>query len=100
MLIPKNKTKTLKVRLPCDLPSKSCLQPSQFYTEPYLNRPDILKLLGFDPAREYRSVNFSLNAAWSEQPEILLPSTRNVSWLLDDGGLRILVFNGVYDAAM
>jgi hypothetical protein len=77
-----------------------CIPPSEFYTEPHLNQPEIQKLLGFDVPREYRSANFSLNAIWSEQPEIVIPTTRNVSWLLDVGDLRVLVFNGVYDGAM
>ncbi|GAP82931.1 putative carboxypeptidase y [Rosellinia necatrix] len=88
------------LRLPCELPDMSCIPPAEFYTESYLNRPEIQALLGFDTPREYRATNFSLNAVWSEQPEILVPTTRNVSWLLDDGGLRMLVFNGVYDAAI
>ncbi|TRX88446.1 hypothetical protein FHL15_010636 [Xylaria flabelliformis] len=77
-----------------------CIPPAEFYTETHLNRPEIQKLLGFGEPREYRAANFSLNAIWSEQPEILVPTTRNVSWLLDEGDLRILVFNGVYDAAI
>ncbi|KAI1202291.1 alpha/beta-hydrolase [Nemania serpens] len=88
------------LRLPCELPDMSCIPPAEFYTESHLNRPEIQKLLGFDTPREYRAANFSLNAIWSQHPEILIPTTRNVSWLLDEGDLRILVFNGVYDAAI
>ncbi|KAI1754124.1 alpha/beta-hydrolase [Xylaria castorea] len=88
------------LRLSCELPDMFCIPPAEFYTESHLNRPEIQKLLGFDAPREYRAANFSLNAIWSEQPEILVPTTRNVSWLLDEGDLRILVFNGVYDAAI
>ncbi|KAI0478002.1 alpha/beta-hydrolase [Xylaria cf. heliscus] len=88
------------LRLSCELPDMSCIPPAEFYTESHLNRPEIQKLLGFDAPHEYRAANFSLNAIWNEQPEILIPTTRNVSWLLDEGNLRILVFNGVYDAAI
>ncbi|KAI8622997.1 alpha/beta-hydrolase [Xylariaceae sp. FL1651] len=86
------------LRLPCELPDMHCIPPSEFYTEPYLNRLEIQKLLGFDTPREYRFANFSLNAVWSEQPEVFIPTTQNVSWLLDEGNMRVLVFNGVYDA--
>ncbi|KAI3332144.1 alpha/beta-hydrolase [Xylariaceae sp. AK1471] len=86
------------LRLSCEVPEWFCIPPAEFYTEPYLNRPEIQKLLGFDTSREYRSANFSLNAIWSQQPEMAIPTTRNVSWLLDEGDLRVLVFNGVYDA--
>ncbi|KAI1126222.1 alpha/beta-hydrolase [Nemania abortiva] len=88
------------LRLPCELPDVSCIPPAEFYTETHLNRPEIQKLLGFDKPHEYLAANFSLNAIWSYQPEILIPTTRNVSWLLDKGDLRMLVFNGVYDAAI
>ncbi|KAI8945666.1 alpha/beta-hydrolase [Xylaria longipes] len=88
------------LRLSCELPDMSCIPPAEFYTESHLNKPEIQKLLGFDAPREYRAANFSLNTIWSEQPEILIPTTRNVTWLLDEGDLRILVFNGVYDAAI
>ncbi|KAI1811478.1 alpha/beta-hydrolase [Poronia punctata] len=88
------------LRLPCELPDKACIPPVQFYPEPYLNRPEVQKLLGFDTPREYRTINMTLNEAWSSQPEIVIPTTRNLSWLLDQGDLRVLVFNGVYDAAI
>jgi len=87
------------VREPCELKDMFCIPPMQLFPEPHLNRPDIQKLLGFDAPREYRSVNFSLNEIWSQQPEITIPTTRNVSWLLDEGDIRILAFSGVYDAA-
>ncbi|KAI0404448.1 alpha/beta-hydrolase [Xylaria palmicola] len=98
--VAKGKLSPYDIRLPCELPDVSCIPPAEFYTVPYLNTPGIQELLGFDAPREYLAANFSLNALWSEQPEILIPTTRNVSWLLDEGGLRVLVFNGVYDAAI
>ncbi|KAJ8128800.1 hypothetical protein O1611_g4831 [Lasiodiplodia mahajangana] len=88
------------MRLSCELPNTSCIPPAEFYTETHLNRPEIQKLLGFDTPHLYLAANFSLNAIWSNQSEILIPTTRNVSWLLDTGDFRMLVFNGVYDAAI
>ncbi|KAI0872729.1 alpha/beta-hydrolase [Hypoxylon argillaceum] len=98
--VAKGKYSPYDLRLPCELPDMFCIPPAQFYTESHLNRPEVQKLLGFETPREYRSANFSLNAIWSNQSEILIPTTRNVSWLLDEGDLRMLVFNGVYDAAI
>ncbi|KAI1176037.1 alpha/beta-hydrolase [Nemania sp. FL0916] len=88
------------LRLPCDLPNLSCIPPNEFYSETHLNRPEVQKLLGFDPPHRYRAVNMSLNFAWAGQPEMQIPTTRNVSWLLDEGDVRILVFNGDYDGVI
>lgn len=58
------------------------------------------KLLNITPYVEYQSINFPLNSDWSAQPEIVVPTTRNLTYLLDTAKIRVLVLNGVYDVSM
>jgi cathepsin A (carboxypeptidase C) len=87
------------VRLGCDRPP-FCIPSSEFSIEGYLSDPKIQSLLGIGAYQKYQSINFPLNMRWSEQPEISLPTTRDLTYLLDVAKIRILVLNGNYDVAM
>lgn len=87
------------VRLGCDVPP-ICIPQSEYSTGDYFNKPDIQSLLGVGEYQKYVSINFNLNANWSTRPEIMLPTTRDVSYLVDVSKVRILVLNGNYDVIM
>ncbi|KAH9886783.1 alpha/beta-hydrolase [Xylariomycetidae sp. FL2044] len=90
------------LRLGCELPDLHCIPRYMFDSEPYLSQAGIQKVLGIDPPQPYEAINFTLNSMWSAHPsaEIYIPTTQNVSWLLDEGDVRFLVINGVYDASI
>ncbi|KAK5111393.1 hypothetical protein LTR85_012167 [Meristemomyces frigidus] len=87
------------LRLSCDRPP-ICIPSTQFSVEAYLSTPEIQCHLGIESYMKYSSINFHLNSQWSKQPEISLPTTRDVSYLLDEGKIEVLVMNGNYDVAM
>lgn len=87
------------MRLGCERPP-ICIPSSQFSVEPYLNRPEIQRLLGVGEDVVFKSINFELNAQWSANPELMLPTTRDLTYLLDEGGVKVLVINGNYDVTM
>lgn len=66
----------------------------------FLNDPERQKLLGIEKFHKFESINFPLNFAWAAHPEINLPTTRQASYLLDQGHLRLLVVNGNYDVVV
>ncbi|PKK52363.1 hypothetical protein CI102_6816 [Trichoderma harzianum] len=80
----------------CDVPP-TCIPKSEYSTGDYFNKPDIQSLLGIGEYQKYVSINFNLNANWSTRPEIMLPTTREVSYLVDVAKVRFLVLNGNYD---
>jgi hypothetical protein len=87
------------VRLGCDAPP-ICIPVDEYSVGNYLNNPEIQALLGIGKYQEYISINFNLNFNWSTRPEIMLPTTREVSYLVDVAKVRFLVLNGNYDIIM
>lgn len=64
----------------------------------YLNLPGIQSLLGVDPQR-FGSHNKALGDAWRSQSDYELPTTRDISWLLENG-VPLLSMSGEFDAQM
>lgn len=87
------------MRLGCDRPP-FCIPQSVFAIDPYLNQSRVKKLLGVAEDLEFKSINFTLNALWTAELDINLPTTRDVSYILDEGGVKLLGINGNMDAVM
>ncbi|KAK4549433.1 hypothetical protein LTR36_006430 [Oleoguttula mirabilis] len=87
------------LRLSCDRPP-ICIPSTEFSVESYLSAPEIQSRLGIGAYLKYLSINFALNTQWSAQPEISLPSTSEVSYLLDEGKIAVLAVNGNYDVSI
>ncbi|UKZ55704.1 hypothetical protein TrVGV298_009528 [Trichoderma virens] len=87
------------LRLGCDAPP-ICIPVDEYSVGNYLNNPEIQALLGIGKYQEYVSINFNLNFNWSTRPEIMLPTTREVSYLVDVAKVRFLVLNGNYDVIL
>ncbi len=85
------------VRMSCEK-NPDCIPDKQFSAEYHLSRPEIQTLLGIQNHTEFKAVNFEMNARWSRQSEIVLPTTREVVYLLDEASAHILVLNGNFDA--
>jgi hypothetical protein len=69
-------------------------------TSNFLNKPIVQALLGFEPPILYKSINFELNSQWSRDPEIHIPTTRELSQLLNTTSIDILAITGNYDVIM
>ncbi|KAH6991343.1 Alpha/Beta hydrolase protein [Ilyonectria sp. MPI-CAGE-AT-0026] len=78
-------------------------------TTDFLNREDVQRKLGFKSTIEYQTINFDLNAQWTLDPQIFVPTTSHITFLLDggvdfpkdeinpDAVVSVLVINGEYD---
>ncbi|KAK3934648.1 Alpha/Beta hydrolase protein [Diplogelasinospora grovesii] len=66
----------------------------------FLNLLHIKKELGFGEEFTYQGINFELNQKWMESRDAFVPSTREVSYLLDKTPTRVLVLNGNNDAVV
>lgn len=74
-------------------------------TAQYLNRPEIQRKLGFESTIPFQSINFDINTKWSLNPKTYLPTTREITFLLDDRlesgeNVPVLVINGEYDVTV
>ena len=87
------------MRLPCGQ-NEFCIPKSNFSPEHHLNRPEIQRQLGLPRHIDYLSINFTFNAAFTSHPDVFIPTTNEVSFLLDKGGLSVLVLNGNADAVV
>lgn len=79
-------------------------------TSDFLNREDVQRKLGFKSPIEYQTINFDLNTQWALDPQIFVPTTSHITFLLDGGAdfpkdeinpdavVSVLVINGEYDA--
>lgn len=65
--------------------------------ESYLNKPSVQRALGI-PLRKFEAVNMDFNMLWSLQPDIPVPTTREVARVLDGKQTPVLVINGNNDA--
>jgi len=54
----------------------------------------VLQALGFAPDFYYQTVNLDLNAEWVKTGDALLPTTRELSAILDKSDIKVLVLNG------
>lgn len=62
-----------------------------------MNRADIQEGLGFDGNLKYKVFNAEINRAYGMRAAIVLPTTREVSYILDGTPTKVLVVNGNND---
>ncbi|KAK3687691.1 carboxypeptidase Y [Podospora appendiculata] len=63
----------------------------------YLNLPHVKETLGFDKDFRFNGINNDTNTRWEASGEIFIPSTREVTYILDKTPTRVLVINGNND---
>ncbi|KAK4449805.1 Alpha/Beta hydrolase protein, partial [Podospora aff. communis PSN243] len=66
----------------------------------YLNRREVKRALRVDEGVEYRVFNATVNRAWGEKAVMAVPTTREVSWILEETEMWVLVVNGNNDAVV
>ncbi|OIW32743.1 carboxypeptidase Y [Coniochaeta ligniaria NRRL 30616] len=66
-------------------------------TNIYLNLPHVKHALGLPANFKYESISWRFNEVWNTIPDIVLPSTREITALLDNKHTRVLVINGNND---
>ncbi|KAI2601740.1 alpha/beta-hydrolase [Hypoxylon sp. NC1633] len=62
----------------------------------YLNLPRVQQALGLG-RWNFSSVNWDLNSRWQASNEIFMPTTRELTYILDETPTRVLVLNGNND---
>lgn len=62
----------------------------------YLNRPWVQERLGFANV-SFELIDFELNNRWAQSKNVYVPTTRELTWLLDETNVRILFINGNND---
>ncbi|KAH7239774.1 Alpha/Beta hydrolase protein [Fusarium solani] len=72
-------------------------KPRMEQVEKYMNSENLQRALGFERAVNYSVVNMDLNTEWATHPDMVIPSTRELSNILDDKATPILVVNGNND---
>ncbi|KAK8138060.1 hypothetical protein PG984_001440 [Apiospora sp. TS-2023a] len=65
----------------------------------YLNQPRLQAALGLE-GWNFTSVNMDLNLRWEASGDIYTPSTREMSYILDETDTRVLVINGNNDISV
>ncbi|KAH8645499.1 Alpha/Beta hydrolase protein [Xylariales sp. PMI_506] len=65
------------------------------FTE-YLNSPKVQRALGTE-GWNYSWINEDINDRWQASGDIFRPTTRELSWILDESPTRVLVLNGNND---
>ncbi|KAL4789281.1 Alpha/Beta hydrolase protein [Aspergillus venezuelensis] len=63
----------------------------------YLNQPWVKEHLGKPPNFTFKGLDFDLNMLWAQNKQSTLPTTREMSFLLDKTDVRILALNGNND---
>ncbi|KAK6842942.1 hypothetical protein PG987_003802 [Apiospora arundinis] len=63
----------------------------------YLNRPQLQAALGLPEGWNFSSVNMDLNTRWDVSGDVYTPSTRQMSYILDETDTKVLVINGNND---
>ncbi|KAK7940719.1 alpha/beta-hydrolase, partial [Apiospora aurea] len=66
----------------------------------YLNRPHLQAALGLDEGWNFTSVNMDLNMRWEASGDSFTPSTREMSYILDETETSVLVINGNNDISV
>jgi cathepsin A (carboxypeptidase C) len=85
-------------RLKCTKPP-ACRAASFDQLVDYCNLPSVQSQLGFNNLK-FQGINFQLNQRWTNAGDPLLPSTRDLTYLLDQSDVRILVLNGNNDVSV
>ncbi|EKG15442.1 Peptidase S10 serine carboxypeptidase [Macrophomina phaseolina MS6] len=62
----------------------------------YLNRPWVQERLGFANV-SFELIDFELNNRWAQSKNVYVPTTSELTWLLDETNVRILFINGNND---
>lgn len=62
----------------------------------YLNRPHFQKALGLEQWN-FEPLNWDLNGRWALSKHLYVPTTREMTWILDESPIRVLVINGNND---
>ncbi|KAL1903422.1 hypothetical protein Sste5346_000048 [Sporothrix stenoceras] len=83
-------------RRPCNNPPM-CDDFSEHGYSEYLNRADIQAALGIAANTTFEGVNLALNTHWLASKNMFRPTTREVTYLLDQTPARVLVVNGNND---
>ncbi|KAH6714632.1 Alpha/Beta hydrolase protein [Leptodontidium sp. MPI-SDFR-AT-0119] len=60
----------------------------------FIRQPRVLRNLGYSADFYYQTVNLDLNSAWIESGDAMIPSARELSSVLDDSDIDVLVING------
>lgn len=63
----------------------------------FLNQSHVKEELGFSKDFVYVGINMELNDRWQKSREMFLPTTREISWVLDKTDTKVLVLNGNND---
>ena len=66
----------------------------------YFNLPRVKRALGLPDDFKYEAISMRFNEVWNTIPDVVLPSTRELSALLDVKHTRVLVINGNNDGAI
>lgn len=75
-----------------------CRDVDEGFEEVYLNKPSSQKLLGYE-SFEFLAVNFEINGMWSAGPDVVRPTTREMTRILNEGSIDTLILNGNLDVA-
>ncbi|KAM5354841.1 hypothetical protein ACJ41O_001487 [Fusarium nematophilum] len=62
----------------------------------FLNRPWVQERLGFCNV-SFKLIDFDLNKRWDAERSIYLPTTKQLTWLLDNTDIHVLFINGNND---
>jgi cathepsin A (carboxypeptidase C) len=65
----------------------------------YCNLPSVQAQLGFRNLK-FQGINFQLNSKWTAAGDPILPSTRDLTFILDKTNVRILILNGNNDVSV
>ncbi|PVH77469.1 alpha/beta-hydrolase [Cadophora sp. DSE1049] len=60
----------------------------------FVRQPRVLRSLGYPEDFFYQTVNLDLNSAWVQSGDAMVPSARELSSVLDDSDIDVLVLNG------
>jgi carboxypeptidase C (cathepsin A) len=89
-----------KVQLYLHVHTNLCQTTGMDRTNVFFNLKHVKQALGLPQDFKYDSISWRFNEIWNELPEVVVPSTRELTALLDDKHTRILVINGNNDGVM
>ncbi|CRK06904.1 hypothetical protein BN1723_006557 [Verticillium longisporum] len=82
-------------RLTCETPPL-CSDLQGGPTREFLNKPWVLERLGY-PVKSFSLIDMDANQRWEDDGHLFLPTTRELTWLLDETNIRVLFINGNED---
>ncbi|KAH7407100.1 carboxypeptidase Y [Cadophora sp. MPI-SDFR-AT-0126] len=65
--------------------------------EYYVKTLEIQRLMRLRSS-DYRDINFDINQLWADSGAATVPTTRELSYIIDNSNVRTLIINGNYDA--